>query len=262
MKLISLNIWGGKIHDPLLEFINKYKEKADIFTLQEIFKSDRNILTHGSYSNIIKEIETILPDFNGYFYPTANSADIKGPVDFTLYFGQETFIRKDIKVIEVGDVFIHKNINEVSFYPDGRPNFPRNFIYTEIEENGKRFLVLNLHGFWEPAPKYDTEERFKQSQVVIDFIKNRNLPAIIAGDFNLRIETKALKMFEKNGFRNLVKESKALTTRSTLYNIKWRSFDKYADYILTSKGIWVTDFKVMRAKVSDHLPLFLEFEVS
>jgi len=262
MKLISLNIWGGKIHNPLIEFISKYKNRTDIFCFQEIFKSDRNIVTHGSYSNILEEFVGLLTDFNYYYSPTAKGHDTRGPVNFPLSFGQGTFIRKGIKIKKQANLFVYRKFNEMGApHPNGRPDFPRNFIYSVIEEDGKDFLILNIHGFWEPAPKYDTPQRFNQSQLILDFVKKQNLPTIIAGDFNLAIYTKSLSVFEKNGFRNLVKESKAKTTRSTLYDWKWRSFDKFADYILATKGIWVTDFKVMRAKVSDHLPLYLEFEV-
>jgi endonuclease/exonuclease/phosphatase family metal-dependent hydrolase len=262
MELITLNIWGGNIHNPLFKFIEKHKAKTDIFTFQEVFKSDRNIRTHGSYSNIIEELIKTLPEYNYYYASCAKGHDTKGKVDFPLEFGQMTFIKKGINVIEQNEIFVHKKFNQIGeYYPDGRVNFPRLFIYSIIEIEGKKFMVINIHGFWQPAPKYDTIERTKQSQIIIDFAKEKGLPTILAGDFNLAIDTKALKMFEENKYRNLVKESGVLTTRSTLYHSKWRTTDKYADYILTSRGIWVTNFKVMRAKVSDHLPLFLKFEI-
>jgi endonuclease/exonuclease/phosphatase family metal-dependent hydrolase len=262
MRLITLNIWGGRIHSPLFKFLERNKDKTDIFTFQEVFKSHKNLLTHGSYSNILSELIKALPEFNFYFASTAKNHDTRGKVNIPLEFGQATFVKKDLKVSGQGSIFVYKKYNQIDkYHKDGRLDFPRLLIYTEIESQNNKFMILNIHGYWEPAPKYDTQERFEQSQKIIDFVNEKRLPSIIAGDFNLRIETKALKMFEESGFRNLIKESKALTTRSTLYKTKWRSFDKYADYILTSKGIWVTDFKVLRAKVSDHLPLFLKFEV-
>lgn len=262
MQLITVNIWGGKVYNPLFNFLKKHKDKTDIFCFQEVFRSDRDIITHGSHSNILKDLVDGLTDFNHYYSPTAKGHDTRGAVDFPLEFGQATFIKKGINVIKQEEIFVHRTFNKPGpYYPDGRVDFPRNYIYSEIEKDAKRFLVLNLHGFWEPAAKYDNEQRFRQSQIIIDHIKHVGLPAIVAGDFNLRIETEALKMFDDNEFRNLVKESRSLTTRSTLYHDKWRSNDKFADYILTTKGIWVMDFKVMRTKISDHLPLCLEFEV-
>lgn len=263
MKLICLNIWGGKIHDKVLNFIKQKADTTDIFCFQEIFKSDKEIIiAKGAYASIKREVEEVLPDFNGYFYPTANNGDLNGYVDFPLYFGQETFIRKDIKVLDAGEVFIHKKLNDFSLYPNGKPDFPRNFIYTLLEKNGKKFLVLNVHGFWAPAAKFDNEERFKQSQIILDFIEKYDIPKVVAGDFNLRITTKSLLMLDAN-LRNLVKEYKVLTTRSLLYDSKWRveNDDKYADYIFVSDDVKVLDFKVFQDQVSDHLPLYLEFEI-
>ncbi len=263
MKLICLNIWGGKIHDEVLEFIKQKALDTDIFCFQEIFKSDKEIvISKGAYSNIKREVEEALVDFTGYFYPTANNADLKGYVNFPLYFGQETFIRNGIKVSEVGNVFIHKELNEFSLYPNGRPDFPRNFIYTVLEKNGKKFLVLNVHGFWEPAAKVDNPKRFRQSQIILDFIEKYDIPKIVAGDLNLRITTKALLMLDSK-LRNLVKEYGVPTTRSILYEAKWRveNDDRYADYIFVSDDVSVKDFKVLQDQVSDHLPLYLEFEI-
>jgi endonuclease/exonuclease/phosphatase family metal-dependent hydrolase len=262
MQLITINIWGGKVYKPLFKFISKHESKTDIFCFQEVFRSDRSTITHESHSNILADLIRALPDFTYYFSPTAKGHDTKGKVDFPLEFGQATFVRSGINILEQKEVFIHKKFNQIDdYYPDGRVNFPRNFIYTEIENNGKKLLILNVHGFWEPAPKYDTPQRFEQSQKIIDFIKEMGLPAVIAGDFNLRIDTQALRMFEDNKIRNLVKESKAPTTRSSLYDKEFRKFDKFADYILVTKGVWVYDFKVLQDEISDHLPLFLRFGV-
>ncbi len=263
MKLICLNIWGGVVKDKLLDFIKTKLVDTDIFCFQEIFKSDREqIIGKNAYSNIKRDVDSVLSGFNGYFYSTANNADLEGYVDFPLYFGQETFIKKNIKVLEVGDVFIHKKMNEFSLYPNGKPDFPRNFVYTVLERNGEQFLVLNVHGFWAPAAKFDNIQRFKQSQIILDFIEKYDLPKVVAGDFNLRINTKALLMLGEK-LRNLVKEYKIQTTRSLLYDHKWRveKDDKYADYIFVSDDVKVLDFKVLQDQVSDHLPLYLEFEI-
>lgn len=263
MQLISLNIWGGQVHDPLINFINKHKDTTDIFCFQEIFRSDRNLISHGSHTNIFRELNENLTDFNGYFSPTAKGHDTRGKVEFPLEFGQMTFVKNSLGINRQGEIFVHKKFNEIGeYYPDGRVNFPRNFIYTEIESSGgKKFIVLNLHGIWEPAPKTDIPERIKQSEIMIKFIKESNLPAIIAGDFNLRIDTKSLQMFEDAGMRNLVKESKATTTRSSHYENKWKKDDLYADYMIITKGIYVTNFKVMKDDVSDHLPMLIKFEL-
>jgi len=263
VKLICLNIWGGKIHDKLLDFIKQQTQDADIFCFQEVFDSDRKtLLSLNNRSNNLNEILTILSDFNYFYFPVIEGEDVRKKVDFPLSFGQATFVKKSLNVLKNGDIYTYRSYNKMGLrYANREPDFPKNFIFCEVEKGNKKFLVLNFHGYWEPAPKYDTKERMKQSEMIISFIRKYGLPAIIAGDFNLAMDTKSVNMFSENGFRNLVKESGAKTTRSTYYDYKWRKTDKYADYIFTSGGIWVNDFKVLSDEVSDHLPLYLEFNV-
>ncbi len=259
MRLITLNIWGGRAHDPLLKFIEANRDQTDIFCFQEVFRSDRAVRNpNGSWSNTLAEIQELLPDFNFYFSPTYHGTDFDNKVDYPLSQGQSTFWNKKLTIKEKGEIFVNRSENDMGWFDWGKkPNPPKNFLYTVFNN----FLVVNFHGYWEPAPKYDTPERFKQSEMIIEFIKHYDLPTIIAGDFNLGIDTKALSMFEDAGFRNLVKESNAPTTRSSLYDIKWRAIDKFADYIIVSKDVMVYDFKVLPDEVSDHLPLLLDFEV-
>ena len=39
MKLITLNTWGGKLLNPLLEFVRKYSQDVDIFCFQEMYRA-------------------------------------------------------------------------------------------------------------------------------------------------------------------------------------------------------------------------------
>lgn len=259
MRLITLNIWGAKYHDLIMDFVKKHSGNTDVFCFQEVYKSDRSQKTpNGSWSNALGDLQKILPGFDFHFSPVFHNRDYDYEVDYPLSQGQVTFWRKNLTVKEKGEIFVHYKENERHFFEkENKMDPPRCFQYFVFDQ----FLVINLHGYWEPAPKYDTPERFHQSQAIIDFVKKHDLPTVIAGDFNLAIDTKSLLMFEENGLRNLVKESHAPTTRSTLYDIKWRATDKFADYILVSRDVAVYDFKVLPDEVSDHLPLYLEFEI-
>jgi endonuclease/exonuclease/phosphatase family metal-dependent hydrolase len=63
-------------------------------------------------------------------------------------------------------------------------------------------------------------------------------------------------MFEDFGLRNLVKEYGVISTRTHFYTKP----EKFADYIFVLQGIDVKDFRVLPDAVSDHSPLYLEFE--
>ena len=65
-------------------------------------------------------------------------------------------------------------------------------------------------------------------------------------------------MFEKLGLRNLVKENGVTSTRTSLYSKP----EKFADYAFVSPGIEVADFKILPDEMSDHVPMYTEFELT
>ncbi len=68
-------------------------------------------------------------------------------------------------------------------------------------------------------------------------------------------DTQSIALFESHGLKNLIKEHTITSTRTSLYD----KSEKYADYIFVTKGIQVNDFKVLPDEVSDHAPLYLDF---
>jgi len=107
---------------------------------------------------------------------------------------------------------------------------------------------------WHKSGKDDIPERIKQSGKVKTFLDSVSGPKIVCGDLNLNINTKSLEILKK-GMRELVTENNILSTRSSFYLKE----PKHADYMLVSKDIEVKEFKVLPNIVSDHLPLYLEF---
>jgi len=79
---------------------------------------------------------------------------------------------------------------------------------------------------------------------------------VLCGDFNLLPDTESLKRLEGIGLRNLIKEYGITSTRTSFYDKP----AKFADYALVSEGIEVKDFKILPDEVSDHSPMYLEFE--
>lgn len=258
MKLICLNLWGGTLLDQVLDFIKYNSIDTDIFCFQEVYKSSENKRTPSDYqSNLIQKLTEALSNYNFHFSPQFHGRDFHFALDYPISQGVATFWKNSLNPIDKGEIFIYGEENKFIEVPGKNQIIPsRNMQYVEFE----KFIVTNLHGYWAPLPKYDTPQRIKQSEIIIDFFKKINKPAILTGDFNLGINTRSVLMIEENGFTNLIKKSKAPTTRSYLYNIKWRANDKFADYIFT-KNVDVRSFEVMKDKISDHLPLKLEFQI-
>lgn len=256
MKLISLNIWGGKVYEPLIKFLESHSDDVDIFCFQEMFhtESDR-IESRGIRANIYDEIKRALPGHKGYFAPAQDGFDLEGKVDFNISTGNATFVRNTIPVLKSGDVFVYGTRNCVEDFKD-KMNFPREVLYVQVQLGNQPVAILNFYGLWDGGGKVDTENRLNQSKNVRRLMESfRDSKIILCGDFNLLPTTRSLAMLGKD-MRNLIKEYKVTSTRSNLYTKP----EKFADYIIVSPDMKVNDFQVLQDEVSDHLPLLLDFE--
>ncbi len=243
MKLMSINLWGGRKYEPLANLLNEYSNDIDIFCFQEVF--DMGVTSRPvhkeSTMDLFDKLRSILSNFNGSFNSLQDNEE-----------GSATFIRKDIEVLEEGEKFVFRWRNSME-NNDAR-TLGRLIQYSQIMKSSKSYLIANFHGLWNGQGKIDTPERLLQSKNIRNFLDKYSVPKILCGDFNLLPDTESLAILEK-GYTNLIKKHGIISTRSSFYE---RS-DKFADYILISPGIVVTNFEVLNEKVSDHLPLFLEF---
>ncbi len=253
MKIISLNTWGGRAgKEGLLTFFRHHNNEVDIFCLQEIWSAPYEHLEgkvmggkEAKHNEImvygLQEISSILTDYELYFRP--HHLD---------NYGLLMFVRKGVMIEEEGEVYVHK---EKDYIPEGDVgHHARNVQYIKIKREGTFLYVLNFHGLWNGKGKTDSEERLEQSKRIVSFVSGLTGDIVFCGDFNLLPDTKSLTTIEEAGFRNLIKEHGITSTRTDHYTGK----EKFADYILASKGLPVKEFKVLPDQVSDHAPLFLE----
>lgn len=133
-------------------------------------------------------------------------------------------------------------------------------IYTKLETNDRMIHIMNAHGIAQPGDKLDNPKRIEQSQAFVDYMSTMEGPKIVGGDFNLLPETESVRMFEKNGYRDLVKEYGIKTTRNHLAWDMYPDKQFFADYVFVSPDVKVKSFEVPDIEISDHLPLILEIE--
>lgn len=241
MKLITLNIWGGHVREPLLNFI-KTNSNIDVFCFQEVYhNAPAKISTENRpvSLNIFSELQSLLPNHVGYFRPVVDNV-----------FGIGTFIKKEIEVLSEGEIFIHNNPE----YSGRGPTHSRNMQWIECRINNKVYSILNVHGLWNGMGKSDSPERIHQSLRIKEFMDSINTPKILCGDLNLKPDTESMKILEQ-GMTNLIKTYNVTSTRTGLYP----KAEKFADYILISPEISPAQFEVMKDEVSDHSPLLLDF---
>jgi len=250
MKIITLNAWGGRVTEPLKEFLLQNQD-VDIFCLQEIFHNaeDKEIseLLSGDTKNLVRDLyqttQGLLPTHNSFFTPV-----------FEDYYGLAIFIKKNIVLKDNGEVLLYENRN----FPDLKDpdkDHTRKMQWIRFTQNGSEYCVMNIHGHWDISGKLDTNNRILQSNRVRLFTEKlpRDIKKIMCGDFNLRPETKSMDILEE-GMINLIKTNNVISTRTSLY----KKEDRLADYILISPNIKPKDFKVVSNGVSDHSALFLE----
>jgi endonuclease/exonuclease/phosphatase family metal-dependent hydrolase len=239
MKLISLNLWGGRVFEPLAEFVRKYSD-VDIFCFQEIYNNAKESMSDEPREhrpNLLADLKELLPDHKAYFRPIIEHV-----------YGIGIFVKGG--VLEEGEIKIFNSPN----YPRQGGAHSRNLQWIQIKADEKTYLIMNVHGLHTGTGKGDTTDRLKQSQAILDFMSTRDGIRILCGDFNLLPETESLIMLEK-GMINLVKKYEVQSTRSFYYQKEI----KFADYVIVSPDVKVKTFEVLQEPVSDHLPLLLEF---
>lgn len=243
MKLITLNIWGGKINQPFLDFIDQHRD-IDIFCFQELYHEAGRVMKDlypENDFNVVSKIDNLLSEHKYYF--RASIEDV---------YGIGVYLKKGIEVLEEGAIMIHpsrSNDGEI----DG--HHERNLQWVNIKHKGGVVTIINVHGLWNGKGKTDTQDRIDQSNRIKDFMKSLNNPIILCGDFNLLPDTKSLKIVS-GGLVDHVKINNISSTRTSYY----KKEVKYADYIFTSPEIKVKEFNVLPHEVSDHSPLYIEFE--
>lgn len=254
MKVISLNTWGGRAgREGLLRFFGRNSD-ADVFCLQEMWSApyehldgrlaggvemkNEEIMVYG-----LQEISAALPGHRDYFRP--HHLD---------NYGLAMFVSRGLDATDEGEVFVHK---EKGHIPEGDfGNHARNIQYVTMRTPAGKRTVVNFHGLWNGRGKGDSEDRLGQSRKIIAFLQTLDHPFVLCGDFNLLPDTRSLKMLEEFGLRDLIREYGITSTRTSHY----AKPEKFADYAFVSEGIDVKEFRVLPDEVSDHAPLFIEFE--
>lgn len=256
MRLISLNTWTGKIFTPLIAWIKEQAPTTDIFCFQEITDNTSAYTSlEGFQMHLLQELTDALPDFTPHFAPFLEGFNIIGAVDPSTKLGNLTFLRKTLSVSAEEVRYVYRE--PANMVAGDIETIPRNILSIDVGWNDSTLSIVNFHGAWqENTKKQDTPERILQSQKILDFLKTKNNPKILCGDFNLMPDTESLLMLEHSGLRNLVKEFHITDTRGALYEKPQR----FADYVLTSPEITARLLTVPRVQISDHLPMILDIE--
>lgn len=243
MKIVTLNTWGGRVYEPLIKFLEDKKD-IDIFCFQEVYHEahGKEVVYTDAVLDLFNKIKNTLVEYDYFYRPHLHD-----------YYGLATFTKKGLKILEEGEIYVHKH---EGYIPQEHIGFhAKNLQYLKILNKSKEITIFNFHGLWNGKGKTDTEDRINQSKNIKKFMDSKEGEKIICGDFNLRPETESIKIIESVGLKNLIKDFDIKSTRTSFYTKP----EKFADYVLVSPGVEVIDFKVLPDEVSDHSALYLEF---
>ncbi len=257
MRLVSLNVWGGKKFDDLMGFVLRHRDQTDFFCFQEIFSTNSTMTQTNSYrANIYQELRSILPDFHSRFEPYLKNHNLAHPTDFHLELGTAIFVRDSYPITHHGRHQIHRAQDDPMIGLQYE-TIPRHVQWMQCDIFGASLTIANIHAMWFEGNKLDNPQTITQSERICEFLKTVKAPIIMSGDFNLWPETESIAMLERAGLRDLIKEYHVTSTRPR----DWPYQHPFADYVFVSPVVQIIDFRVLPNEVSDHLPLSLEFAI-
>lgn len=243
MKLIQLNVWGGRLDNTLLDFLAK--EKPEIFCGQELI----NYSFGDSIAFAPAELMQKKMKLKNYAF--APLASFKYMEDVAT-FGNGIMTNNDILSSKIE----FTNLGYVDNFNFEKHSYNmRNFIHATLSVNGQKLHILTHHGFHVPHTKEGNSETDCQIKQISQYISALKGPIIFTGDLNLSPKSKSLEPINSI-LKNLSIDYELKTTRNILTNKS-----EVCDYIFISNDIKIKNFKASKEIVSDHQALILEFEL-
>jgi len=242
MKLLQLNAWTLRLSTSVAELINQ--EAPDVVALQEIPESNKRL----GFFPALSEFAAMVHFHHTYFSPVYSFRYMAGTIDFG------NAIMSNLQLHDKNTVFTNSEYDAEFSLEESSYNI-RNFQHIVAEnEDGKKFHLINHHGYHIPQHKRGDDFTLKACKQIVEYASTLKGPIIITGDFNLEPGSESLAVFEPL-FRNLSTEYGLKTTRN---NLTHKS--EVCDYIFVNDGVVVNDFYASTVIASDHQGLVLDFD--
>ncbi len=253
IKLITLNIWKqSNLQEKAVDFINK--ENPDVICLQEVYNgTDKKLkLQYRSLEFFKKKLRLTHSQFAPTFRDITKEDHLDAEQGLTI-FSRYPIVKTDVTFFDLP----YRVFYDYEKTPEIFPKIPRLLQYVKIKVENNFLNVFNTHGIWDSFG-LDNERRLKMSEVIVKNIKSKE-NVILAGDFNVRPDTQAIRNIEKH-LKNIFKNE----LRST-FNMRRKTEPGFAtavvDMVFVSNNMKIIDHYCPDADVSDHLPLVCVFEI-
>lgn len=240
MKILQLNIWGGKLGKQILEILEH--EKPDVVCFQEaiMFPAEGDL-----FFTTLEKFKNTCGFEHSFFSPVFGFSYMNHKTDFG------NAILSHIPFLKTETIFTRKAYIDNQDLLDGDFNI-RNLQHVSVDNNEKTLHILNHHGHHLHQHKIGDEETMRQCGIIADYIKTLEGDVVLTGDFNLAPESESLGKLNVI-LTNQCMENKITTTRTVLTHKT-----EVCDYIFTSKSLETKNFKVLPDIASDHAALVIE----
>lgn len=240
---MTLNVWQGRLERVLLKHLEQ--QNVDFACMQEAV--DYKGRTGGIISSYSKIGASLRLD--QHFFSPLNATKFG---NYDLSFGNVIYSK--LPLTQTENIFTRGSY-KADFDFDIDDYNIRAFQHVSVDVNDKKLHILNHHGHHIDAHKLGDDETLRQTNMIIEYIKQLDGAVILCGDFNLSPESESIKLYDSI-LRNLSVAYSLKTTRSLLtYK------EEVCDYIFVNDDIDVKDFSMDDTIISDHNALILDFEL-
>jgi endonuclease/exonuclease/phosphatase family metal-dependent hydrolase len=244
MKLLQLNMWGGRLENPILNLVKIVN--PDILCLQEAIdiKGGRTAMCV-----CVEEVKAAIGADYVFMSPVFSFNLMKRRADF----GNCIISRYPIKNTET--IFTGKQYVEDFDFLNQNADM-RNLQHAVIElPDNTNLHILNHHGHHIHQHKNGDAETLRQCRMIANEILKLRGKIILSGDFNLAPHSESLEQINIL-LANLSIKARLKTTRTKLTHKT-----EVCDYIFVNDAIKVKSFNSLGEIVSDHKALVLDFEL-
>jgi endonuclease/exonuclease/phosphatase family metal-dependent hydrolase len=244
MKIIQLNIWGGKLGQQIIDFLRA--ENPDLVCLQEV----NNLKGPSGYKFFatLDEIKEGVGFSDVFMSPTYSSRYMERNLEYG------NAILSKFPIVSTKTVFTSREfVRNFDTTKDG--GNIRNLQLAKVKVNGEPLNILNHHGYHMPDSKAGNDETVRQMRIIADTISSTTGPLIFCGDLNLAPDSQSIAVINKR-LTNLSAKYGLRCTYSQLSVV-----DTVCDYIFVNDQVKVRSFKMSAELVSDHKALILEFDL-
>lgn len=253
LSILQLNINGLSYKDNLFDFLSS--RPYDILQFQEVAGEDTRVGSMYSKEDNFLILQSFFQDTYAGFLSKTDEITPHG------YFGNATFIKSSLSVVEQKVVWLHKRNEPFPSTSKDVEDLSRNILCLKIATPSPLWL-LNTHLTWGPSEK-DTSTKLNQSLPLVEFVASLQDPFILTGDFNVDSTSLIVRGLEHYG-RNLSREYHLTNTLNPDTHRVHHLFPPglAVDYIFTNFSTKVTRFKPIEdIDLSDHLGLEAEIEI-